>query len=85
MIDQGLWMLIMAVSTVLIGLFLKWLIGMWLSEREASIAAFSFALGGLPGSVLLDMHFDYETTMSKIGFAAGLAILWWALFKRKSA
>ena len=85
MIDTGLWMLLAAVSTVLIGLFLKWLINKWLANREASIAAFSLALGALAGSGLLDTHFDNESVTSKVAFGAGLIVLWWVLFKRKSA
>ena len=82
-IDTGLWILVAAVSTVQIGLFLKWLINKWLAGREASIAAFSLALGALAGSGLLNSHFDTESVSNEVAFGAGLIFLWWVLFKLK--
>ena len=70
-------------SRVLVGLLLKWIIEMWLSEREASITAFSAMCGGIPGSFLLDLDFTDYATAEKIGSSLGLALFWWILFKRK--
>lgn len=78
-------MLIAAVSTVLSGLLLKWLIGKWLTEREACIATFSLVLGALAGSGLLNTHLGSDSVTSKAAFSAGLVVLWWVLFKRKRA
>jgi hypothetical protein len=84
MIGIGLyWMLGIAAVTVLLGMVAKWIIEMWLTEREASIASFSLALGSIPGSLLLDLSFDYVAVTEKIGSATGLAILWWLLFRRQ--
>jgi hypothetical protein len=69
--------------TALTGMFLKWLLENFLTEREASISSFSLALGNSLGLLLLDMDFDYVATTEKIGSAIGLVILWWLLFKRK--
>ena len=84
MVGIGLWWVIgIAVFTVLIGMFLKLIIANWLTEREASIASFSFSLAGIPGALILDFSLDYVSITDKIGSILGLAILWWMLFKRE--
>lgn len=84
MIGVGLyWMIGIAAFTVLFGMFIKWVIENWLTEREAAIASFSLFLGGVPGS-LFDLRFDYVSVTEKIGAIAGLSILWWMLFRRKN-
>ncbi len=86
MIGPGLyWAIGIVAFTVLIGMFLKWLIENFLTEREASIASFSLMLGNGLGGLLAGIAFDYWAVTEQIGLIVGLSVLWWCLFKRKAA
>jgi len=61
----------------------KWIVAVFLSEREAAIAAFSFMLG----QSLVIRGFDFydagaSAVADVIGTAAGLVVLWWLFFGR---
>lgn len=88
MIGVGLYLAIaIFVITVLIGMFLKWLIegvGL-LAEREASIASFSLSLGQSLSQLYSDDAFDYFWVMEISGSIVGLSVLWWYLFRRTAA
>lgn len=90
MIGVGIiWAIGIALATVLVGMFVKWIIPNSLTEREASIAAFSLVLGNVLsaflGSFILDHAFDYVWVIERIGSVVGLSILWWCLFRRNIA
>lgn len=76
------WMIGIAAITVLIGWFLKVLLEKWLTEREASIASFSWSLGGLPVALLFNLRLDSVSTTEALGSLVGSCILWWMLFRR---
>ncbi len=56
---------------------------MFLSEREASIAAFSLMLGNTIGVLLFVATYDHALIADSLGTIFGLAALWWLLFKRE--
>ncbi len=86
MIGPGLyWALGLVLFIVLFGMFMKWLVENFLTEREASIASFSLMLGNSIGSLLYLSELDYIAVTEKVGSILGLVVLWWLLFKRKAA
>lgn len=86
MIGFGL-MLAVGIATVtfLIGLLIKWIGEMFLTEREASIAALAMLMGNTIGVLISGISLDFIAISEKVGSFAGFAALWWWLFKRNRA
>jgi hypothetical protein len=76
----------MFLTTVLLGHLIKWVVGNFVTEREASISSFAFLLGQSLALRIADVSkSEVGAVIEAIGLILGLAVLWWLFFKRKVA
>jgi hypothetical protein len=66
-------------------MLLKFLIENFLTEREASIGSFCLLFGNSAFPIALGAGWGFGWVANAAGTIAGLAALWWMLFKRRSA
>lgn len=71
------------VATVGIGLLAAFMAGYLVDEDKASVAGFSVAIGIAIGNSRFVEQSPFTWWAQSIGIVAGLATLWWYLFKRK--